>query len=123
MAEGFANEMLEGRAEAFSAGTHPKGIDPLAVRAMAEVGIDISGNGSKHISEYLGKDFDLVVTVCDNAREECPIFPGAKRMIHSGFEDPPCLARDARSEEEALIHYRRIRDEIEKFIEVLPGMF
>jgi len=124
MAEAFTNVLLGASFEAFSAGTHPKAIDPLAVEAMKELGIDISGYSTNHISEFLGESFDLVITVCDSAREECPYFPGARRMIHAGFEDPPYLARNAKSKDEAMQHYRRIRDEIKNFVlDKLPGIF
>jgi len=120
MAEAFANTLFGPLIRAFSAGTHPRGIDPLAVKTMEEIGIDISGNRSKHISDFIGENLDLVITVCDDAREECPYFPGAKRTVHVGFEDPPYLARNASSEEEALLHYRRVRDEIGEFVSKLP---
>ena len=121
MAEAFTNTMHGGKITASSAGTHPVGIDPLAVKVMNEIGIDISRNRSKHISGFIGEHFDLVVTVCDDAREECPNFPGAVRMIHRGFDDPPRLAVNT-SAEEALKHYRRVRDEIRSFISLLPEL-
>lgn len=118
MAEGFARALRGDRVEAFSAGTNPHGLNPLAVRAMAEVGIDIS----KHLSrrpEDIGVAFDVVVTVCDSAHESCPVFPGA-RVVHVGFDDPPRLARGTESEDEAMQHYRRVRDEIRAFVETIP---
>lgn len=118
MAEGFARAMWPGRIEAHSAGTNPHGLNPLAVRAMREVGIDISGHASKR-PEELGVLFDLVVTVCDAAHESCPAFPGA-RVVHVGFDDPPRLAGGAASDDEAMPHYRRVRDEIRAFVESLP---
>jgi len=124
MAEAFTNALLGASFEAFSAGTHPKEIDPLAVEAMKELGIDIAGQSTNHISEFSGGSFDLVVTVCDSAREECPYLPGARRMIHAGFEDPPYLARNARSKDETMQHYRRVRDEIKEFVlNKLLGIF
>ncbi|RIK66025.1 MAG: arsenate reductase [Planctomycetota bacterium] len=119
MAEGWAKRLLAGRIEAYSAGTAPHGLNPLAVRAMGEAGVDISGHTSKR-PEDLGVEFDFVVTVCDAAREACPVFPARTRVVHAGFDDPPRLAKHARTEEEALPHYRRVRDEIRAFVEGLP---
>jgi arsenate reductase len=120
MAEGWARALKGNEVTPYSAGVAPKRLDPLAVRVMAEAGVDISGQRSKDVSEVMAFDPDVVVTVCDNARESCPVFPGATRVVHFGFEDPPALARDAGSEAEALEHYRRVRDEIKSFVETLP---
>ena len=120
MAEGWARKLKSDVIEAHSAGTRPQGVNPLAVRVMREVGVDISGSSSKRLEE-IGGEFDVVVTVCDSAREACPVLPGAKRMVHVGFDDPPRLAEGAKTEEEALGHYRRVRDEIKAFVERLPG--
>jgi arsenate reductase len=117
MAEGFARQA--GLA-AFSAGTNPKAVDPLALKVMAEVGIDISSQSPKHASDFAQCTFDLVVTVCDSAHEACPVFPGAARTIHHGFDDPPRLAQGATTDEEAVRHYRRVRDEIRRFVQTLP---
>jgi arsenate reductase len=87
---------------------------------MAEAGVDISRHRSKHIDELTDIPFDCVVTVCDQARESCPLFPGRTKMIHAGFDDPPRLARNSKDEQEALGHYRRVRDEIRRFVETLP---
>jgi arsenate reductase len=117
MAEGWARALHGDRIEAHSAGTDPHGLNPLAVRAMAEAGVDISKHWSKRPEDIVVDGaparFDLVVTVCGNADERCPIFPGA-RVVHRGFDDPPRLARDAgaANDDEALPHYRRVRDEI-----------
>ncbi|MFM1823282.1 MAG: arsenate reductase and protein tyrosine phosphatase [Planctomycetota bacterium] len=122
MAEGFARALRAGSIEAFSAGTDPHGLNPLAVRAMAEVGIDISHHASRRpeeVREAIGADFDVVVTVCGAAHESCPVFPGA-RVVHVGFDDPPRLAKGAASDDEAMPFYRRVRDEIRAFIETLP---
>jgi thioredoxin type arsenate reductase len=119
MAEGWAHALKSDRVEAYSAGTSPHGLNPMAVRAMAEAGVDISGHTSKR-PEQIGVEFDVVVTVCDSAHEACPVFPGA-RVVHAGFEDPPRLAKNARSDEEAMAHYRRVRDEIRAFVLTLPG--
>jgi arsenate reductase len=120
MAEGFARALKGDRIEPYSAGTAPKGLDPRAVRVMAEAGVDISGQRSKPMAEFRGREFDFVVTLCDGARESCPILPGSARIIHAGFADPPALAAGAHSEEEALAHYRRVRDQIRAFVEKLP---
>lgn len=119
MAEGWAKALKGDVLEAHSAGTKPHGLNPLAVRAMAEAGVDISGHASKR-PEEIGVGFDLVVTVCDSAHESCPVLPGA-RVVHRGFDDPPRLAAGAASDDEAMPHYRRVRDEIRAFIETLPG--
>ena len=118
MAEGWARHLCADRIEAHSAGTQPHGLNPLAVRAMAEAGVDIGGHASKR-PESIGVPFDLVVTVCDSAHEACPVFPGA-RVVHAGFDDPPRLAADAASDDEAMPHYRRVRDEIRAFVKRLP---
>jgi arsenate reductase len=120
MAEGWARRLQGDAIEAYSAGVKPGGLDPRAVRVMAEAGVDIAGHRSKHVGELAGVPFDCVITVCDNAREACPLFPGRTRVIHAGFDDPPHLARDARTEDEALAPYRRVRDEIRVFVETLP---
>jgi arsenate reductase len=120
MAEGFAHHLRADDMEAFSAGVAPKGIDPRATRAMAEVGIDISNQNSTSLDEVKQMEFNYVVTLCDNAQRSCPSFPGRTRVTHVGFEDPPKLAEHAKDEEEAMDHYRRIRDEIRAFVESLP---
>lgn len=119
MAEGWAKKLHPGVIEAYSAGTKPGRVDPRAIKVMAEVGADISGHRSKHADELKGIAFDLVVTVCDNARDSCPVWSGKVKKLHKSFEDPPFLAKEARTEEEALNHYRRVRDEIKKFVERL----
>jgi len=120
MAEGLARNLKSDIVDAFSAGSKPVGIDPLAVKAMAEIGIDISGQRSKHVNEFGGMKFDYVITLCGGVAETCPFFRGNAKFIHRGFEDPPELAKKAESEEEALEFYRRVRDEIRSFIEKLP---
>jgi arsenate reductase len=121
MAEGWARALHGDSIEAHSAGTHPHGLNPLAVRAMAEAGIDISAHASKR-PEEIGGRFDLVVTVCGSAHESCPVFPGA-RTVHVGFDDPPRLAAGAASDDEAMPHYRRVRDEIRAALERWPERF
>lgn len=118
MAEGWARKLKHDLLDAHSAGTRPHGLNPLAVRAMAEAGVDISAHTSKRPQD-IASAFDVVVTVCDNAHESCPFFPGA-RVMHVGFEDPPRLAADAASDDQAMPHYRRVRDQIREFIQTLP---
>jgi arsenate reductase len=120
MAEGWARALKRAVITARSAGVEAHGLNPRAVRVMAEAGVDISGHRSKLVTELAGEEFDYVVTVCDRARESCPVFPGRARSVHASFDDPPYLARAAATEEEALRHYRRVRDEIRAFVETLP---
>jgi arsenate reductase len=120
MAEGWARQLKSDSVEAYSAGIETHGLNPDAVKVMAEAGVDISGQKSQHVDEFGGVDFDYVVTVCDNARESCPVFSGDAKVIHRSFEDPPRLAQEAANEEEALNCYRRVRDEIRAFVEKMP---
>ena len=120
MAEGWTRTLKGDQLEAYSAGIQPKGVDPRGVKVMAEAGIDISGQKSKDIDSLGSLEFEYVVTLCDNARESCPFFPAKTKRVHMGFEDPPLLADGAASEEEALVPYRRVRDEIRAFVESLP---
>ena len=120
MAEGWARQLKGEVIEAYSAGVETHGLNPRAVQVMAESGVDISGHRSKHVRQLSGVGFDYVITVCGNARESCPVLPGRTKVVHVGFDDPPRLAKEARTEEEALGHYRRVRDEIRKFVETLP---
>lgn len=123
MAEGWARHLHDGVFESCSAGTDPQGLNPLAVRAMAEVGIDISAYHSKSIAQCDPDTLDLVITVCGHAHEHCPVFTGSARLIHHGFDDPPRLAAGAKDDEEAMHHYRRVRDEIRDFVMSMPGFF
>ena len=120
MAEGWTNFLHGNIFEAWSAGIEKHGLNPTAVQVMAEAGVDISGNVSTLINELPEKQFDYVITVCDHARESCPIFPGTSKNIHKGFDDPPSLAAHARNREEALTCYRTVRDQIKEFIVSLP---
>lgn len=126
MAEGWVRHLLGEKLDACSAGTDPHGLNPLAVKAMGEVGVDISGHTSKRIDACSPESLDLVVTVCGHAHENCPVFLSQSprtRVVHQGFDDPPQLAANAASDEEAMPHYRRVRDEIREFIETtLPGL-
>jgi arsenate reductase len=120
MAEGWAKQLKGDVIEPYSAGVNPHGVDPRAVQVMAEVGIDISGQQSKSVDEIGDVEFDHVITVCDNAQQSCPVFPAKTKVVHVGFEDPPKLAAEAGDEDEAMGHYRRVRDEIKAFVERLP---
>jgi arsenate reductase (thioredoxin) len=117
MAEGWTRHLKGDRIEAYSAGIEARGLDADAARVMAEAGVDISGQRSKHVGEFRGVEFDYVVTVCGHAHESCPVFPGRAKVIHVGFDDPPRLAANARIEEDRLAPYRRVRDEIRAFVE------
>ncbi len=120
IAEGWTRRLKGALIEPYSAGIEPRGLDSRAVQVMAEMGIDISEQRSKHVDELRGIPFDYVVTVCDIARESCPVFPGKVKRVPVNFEDPPRLAASAKVEDEALMHYRRVRDEIRAFVERLP---
>ena len=120
MAEGWARYLKGDYIEPYSAGIEAHGLNPIAVKVMAEEGVDISNHKSKTIDEVKNIKFDYVITVCDNAHESCPVFQGKAKVIHAGFDDPPRLARNAKTEEEALGYYRKIRDEIKYFFETLP---
>lgn len=114
MAEGYLNKHCGKYFQAFSAGTEPTSLHPFAVRVMREIGIDISEHRSKSVREFLNQNFDLVITVCDSAREACPFFPGAKKYLHADFPDP--AMREGR-EEEKLVAFKEARDQIISWIE------
>ena len=120
MAEGWTRHLKGVQIDVWSAGIETHGLNQSAVKVMAEAGVDISGHRSKHVKEVLDIPFDYVITVCDHAKESCPIFPGTVKKIHRNFDDPPSLAKSAESEEEKLNIFRRIRDEIKAFVETLP---
>ncbi len=107
MAEGVLRHMAGDRFEAFSAGTRPVGLNPNAVTAMAEIDINIAGSRSKSVDEFAGQEFDYIVTVCDNAKESCPIFPGGGARIHQSFEDPAAAPKESQ-----LAKFREVRDQI-----------
>ena len=121
MAEGWARALKSETIAAYSAGVETHGMNPSAVQVMAEAGVDIGGHNSKLVHDLLDVNFDYVVTVCDHARQSCPVFPGSAVIVPKPFDDPPALAKGAGSEEEALDHYRRVRDEIREFVLELPG--
>lgn len=116
MAEGLLRHDAGDRFEVFSAGTKPSHVRPEAIAAMGELGIDISGQRSKNVDEFTGQMFDYVLTVCDNARETCPFFPGGAAAIHHNFEDPAAFEG---SEEQRLGLFRGVRDEIRKYLRSL----
>lgn len=122
MAEGWARSLLSDTCVAYSAGTMAKGLDPLAVEVMREAGIDIARQLSQTIDDLPMIAFDIVVTVCDNAREACPVFPGVAVQIHHSFDDPPHLTHGL-TDQHRLPVYRRVRDEIRDFVAALPTYF
>ena len=119
MAEGLLRDYAGDRFEVFSAGTKPSSIRPEAIAAMRELGIDISGHRSKSVDEFDGQRFDYVLTVCDNAKESCPIFPGITAAIHHSFEDPAAFHG---SDEERLAAFRRVRDRLRTFLAEFPDV-
>tara|TARA_S200000501_G_scaffold378887_1_gene444569 strand:+ start:10371 stop:10805 length:435 start_codon:yes stop_codon:yes gene_type:complete len=120
MAEGLCRHFRSEQIDCYSAGIERHGLNLLAVEAMAELGIDISQHRSKRLDELSQQSFDIVVTVCGHADEHCPVFIGDTKRIHRGFDDPPKLAVDAANHEKAMLHYRRVRDEIKDYIMTLP---
>ncbi|HMS08021.1 MAG TPA: arsenate reductase ArsC [Pyrinomonadaceae bacterium] len=112
MAEGIARHLFGDRFEVFSAGTHPSLVRPEAIKAMAEIGIDLSGHRSKSVEEFAGREIDYVLTVCDNARENCPYFPARTKVIHHSFDDPAAVEGD---EETRLAAFREVRDQIREY--------
>jgi arsenate reductase len=122
MAEGWARHLKGDLIEAYSAGIETHGLNPNAVKVMADVGVDISGHRSKHVDELQDVEFDYVVTVCDNAHESCPLFLGKTKVVHVGFQDPPRMAKEVKTDDEKLDCYRRVRDEIRKFVEKCPEL-
>ena len=116
IAEGFGKEFLNEEFEFYSAGIETHGLNLYAVKVMQEIGIDISAYKSKTIDMLKEKEFDFVITVCDHANENCPYFPAKIRRLHKSFDDPPKLTQSVRDENEKLNIYRRVRDEIKKYI-------
>ena len=120
MAEGWTRHLKSDVIEAYSAGVETHGLNPHAVQVMAEAGVDISGHRSQHIDEFKDIQLDVVITVCGHAHESCPVLPGKTKVVHVGFDDPPKMAKEAASENEAVDCYRRVRDQIKAFVETLP---
>jgi arsenate reductase len=117
IAEGWARHLKADVMEVYSAGVSPGGLNKRAVAIMAEAGVDISEHRSKHVSELMNIDFDYIVTVCDYARQQCPVFPGKLRHVHRLFSDPSFIEAD---EEQIMAEFRKLRDEIRAFIETMP---
>lgn len=120
MAEGWTRLLKGDVIEPFSAGIETHGINPFAVKVMAEAGVNISQQRSKLVDEFIDNEFDYVITLCDHAKGNCPFFPGKTKEFHMGFDDPHKLAENTKNEDEALSHYRRVRNEIREFVEKLP---
>jgi arsenate reductase (thioredoxin) len=118
MAEGLLGHDAGDRFEVESAGTRPGHVRPEAIVVMKELGINISGHRSKYVDEFQGQSFDYVLTVCDNAKENCPVFPGHSKRLHKGFEDPAALQG---TEEERLSLFRQVRDEIRDYLKAFPS--
>ena len=121
MAEGWTQALKSDEIEVYSAGLETHGLNPNAVKVMAEAGVDISSQKSQHLDEFMELDLDVVVTVCDHAHETCPLFPGHAKVIHHSFDDPPKLSPPDAPEEVKLDGFRRVRDEIKAFVETLPN--
>ena len=117
MAEGWARHLKSDLIEAYSAGVWPVGVSSRAIQVMAEAGVDISSHMSDHVDDFLGIDFDYVITLCDNARESCPVFSGKAKLIHKPFEDPTFVVGNT---EEIMRAFRQTRDLIRAFVETLP---
>jgi len=119
MAEGLLKHDAGDRLEVESAGTKPGRVRPEAIAVMKELGIDISGHRSKHVNEFQGQSFDYVLTVCDNAKESCPVFPSDAKRIHNAFEDPAAFQG---TEEERLAVFRRVRNQIRDYLTTFPAL-
>ena len=120
MAEGWAKYLHGDIIEPYSAGTEIHGMNQNAILVMAEAGVDISSHHSKTVAEVQNIPFDVIITVCDHAHENCPYFPGKAKRLHAGFDDPPRLAQSIEDQEKKLDCYRKVRDEIRDFIARLP---
>jgi arsenate reductase len=118
MAEGWARHIKADVIDAYSAGVRPIGVSSRAIKTMAEAGVDISTHTSKHIDDLGGVDFDYVITLCDNAAQNCPVFPGKAKLIHKPFKDPYFSTG---SEEQVMAEFRKVRDQIRAFIETIPA--
>jgi arsenate reductase len=126
MAEGWARHLKGNVIEPYSAGIETHGLNPYAVKVMAEAGVDISGHTSKHIDTFRNTSLDTVITLCGHASETCPYFPGSCKVVHVGFDDPPKMANElaarGASEEKQLDCYRKVRDDIKAFVETMPDI-
>ena len=120
MAEGWCRHLQGDKYEAYSAGIETHGLNPNAIKVMTESGVDISTHKSQLIGDIAQLHFDIIVTVCGHANEHCPLVTNATKVIHVGFDDPPALAKTAKNSEEALDHYRKVRDQIKKFVAAMP---
>jgi len=120
MAEGWTRALKGDEIDVYSAGLETHGLNPNAVKVMAEAGVDISNQKSQHLDEFMELDLNYVITVCDHAHETCPLFPGSAKVIHHSFDDPPKLSPPDAPEEIKLNGFRRVRDEIKSFVETLP---
>lgn len=122
MAEGWTKHFHSNNIEAYSAGIETHGLNPYAVKVMAEAGVDISKHRSKHIDEFKDFPLDIVITVCGHANESCPVFPGSVKVMHVGFDDPPAMAKNFDEEEDKLNCYRKVRDQIKEFTKTLDDL-
>ena len=120
MAEGWVHALKSDVIDVYSAGIETHGLNPYAVKVMEEAGVDITNQKSQLLSEFDDINFDYVITVCGHAHETCPMFPRSAKVIHKGFIDPPKLVADAKTEEEKLVGFRTVRDQIKEFVETLP---
>lgn len=120
MAEGWTRHLKGDLIEVYSAGVETHGLNPNAIQVMKESGVDISNHQSQHIDEFKDIKLDYVITVCGNAHESCPMFPGNSKVLHVGFDDPPKIAENLTDEEEKLNCYRKVRDQIKEFVLTLP---
>ena len=120
MAEGWSRHLRGDVIDPYSAGIEKHGLNPNAVKVMAQAGVDIAQHQSKTLADLTDVTFDYVVTVCGHAHETCPVFPAKATVIHVGFDDPPKLAAAETDPAKALDHYRRVRDEIRAYVETLP---
>lgn len=122
MAEGWARQLLGKDFEVYSAGIETHGLNPFAVKVMAEAGVDISKHRSKNFNEFINTPLDFIITVCGHAHETCPIVPSKCKIIHQGFEDPPRLAKEVENMEDKLNCYRKVRDQIKEYVGTLPNL-
>jgi arsenate reductase len=120
IADGYLRQFVGDRATIYSAGVETHGVNPRAIKVMAEVGIDISNHTSNHVDEYRDVDFDLIITICDNAKERCPVFPSKAAKLHHNFPDP---AKATGSEEEIMEEFRRVRNMIESYCRDIAGEY